>query len=75
MAVSQANKNGIYSFDLSLVALDTQDHVLLVKGDETRLHVRGQLRGFLQAERAKYIAQIEAEDDDDATAMGAGGAL
>lgn len=30
---------------------------LILEGTEERLHVRGQLRGFLQAERSKYIAQ------------------
>jgi hypothetical protein len=57
---------------LSLVALDTlakpsaPARVLLLKGSEDRLHVRGTLRGFLQTERAAYIPQDAAEMDDDA---------
>ena len=30
---------------------------IIIEGTEERLHVRGQLRGFLQAERSKYIEQ------------------
>ena len=30
---------------------------LVIEGREERLHVRGQLRGFLQSERSKYIVQ------------------
>ena len=37
--------------------------MLLIVGKEERLHVRGQLRGFLQSERAQYIAQDEVESD------------
>jgi hypothetical protein len=40
--------------------------VLLLKGSEDKLHVRGTLRGFLQTERAQYIPQDREEADDDA---------
>ena len=30
---------------------------LLLAGKEDRLHVRGQLRGFLQTERARFVPQ------------------
>ena len=30
---------------------------IIVAGKEDRLHVRGQLRGFLQTERAAYVPQ------------------
>ncbi len=37
---------------------------IVVEGTEERLHVRGQLRGFLQAERGKYIAQDVVVSDE-----------
>lgn len=56
---------------LTLLALDVlpaagaraPPAMLLVAGDEARLHVRGALRGFLQTERAQYISQDVADDD------------
>lgn len=62
------HKNGLV---LTLCAVDTvakpnaPAQVLLLKGDEDRLHVRGTLRGFLQAERAAYIPQDKDALDDD----------
>jgi sRNA-binding protein len=38
--------------------------MILIAGKEERLHVRGQLRGFLQSERAQFIAQDVAESDE-----------
>ncbi len=37
---------------------------IIVEGTEERLHVRGQLRGFLQAERSKYIEQDVVVSDE-----------
>jgi hypothetical protein len=57
---------------LTLLALDIlptpgtrAPDTILVSGSEDRLHVRGQLRGFLQTERAQYISQ-DAENSDEA---------
>jgi hypothetical protein len=43
----------------------TQPTLILVAGDEAKLHVRGTLRGFLTAERAQYIAQDAVASDED----------
>ncbi len=37
---------------------------ILIAGREDRLHVRGQLRGFLQTERAAYVPQDEPLRDE-----------
>jgi hypothetical protein len=56
---------------LTLLVLDilpspgtTAPETILVSGSEDRLHVRGQLRGFLQTERAAYISQ-DLENSDE----------
>lgn len=49
---------------LSLLAVDTPSHTVLLVGDEDKLSVRGSLRGFLQVQRAQYIQQTRQEDDD-----------
>lgn len=38
---------------------------IIVAGSEDRLHVRGSLRGFLQAERVRYIEQSTVENTAD----------
>ena len=54
-----------------LIALDVPEtrereaRLLLVAGKEERLHVRGSLRGFLQAERARFVPQDRALRDED----------
>jgi hypothetical protein len=70
MASVEAIKHkGVLS--LTLLALDIlpapgsrTPQMLLIEGKEERLHVRGQLRGFLQSERAQFIAQDETETDE-----------
>jgi hypothetical protein len=58
------------SLIFNLIALDTMakagkpSQLLLLKGSEDRLHVQGQLRGFLQTDRASFIQQDKVEDDD-----------
>ncbi len=58
---------------------------ILVAGKEDRLHVRGQLRGFLQTERAAFVPQdlplrdealfeLQKEAEVEAEAEGAAGA-
>lgn len=45
---------------LSLLTLDVlseRPELLILHGTPDRLYVAGQLRGFLQAERVKYLAQ------------------
>ena len=51
----------------SLLALDLLDskQLLLVEGKEEKLHVKGILRGFLQTERAQYVAQDKVISDVD----------
>jgi len=51
----------------SLLALDILDskQLLLVEGKEEKLHVKGILRGFLQTERAQYVAQDKVISDVD----------
>lgn len=66
--VEAIKHNGALKFNL--VALDLlaqsggKPQLLLVAGKEEKLAVRGQLRGFLQSERAQYIAQDVAESDE-----------
>lgn len=54
---------------LRMVAVDVGSNLILISGTEERLKVAGQLRGFLQAERAKYLSQDVEEDDDDVEPM------
>jgi len=54
---------------LRMVAVDIGNDLILVSGSKDRLQVVGQLRGFLQAERGKYLNQILEEDDDDLPPM------
>lgn len=51
----------------SLLVLDLLDskQLLLVEGKEEKLHVKGILRGFLQTERAQYVAQDKVISDVD----------
>lgn len=61
------HKNGIVLNLLALDVLGSQGspaQLLLLKGSEDKLHVRGTLRGFLQTERAAFIQQDQEEDDD-----------
>lgn len=64
----EAVKRGA-SLRLELLALDVLSQssrgLFLLQGGEHRLHVVGQLRGLLQTERAKYLAQTVEEDVDD----------
>lgn len=54
-----------------LLAVDTvpgpgrPSQLVLVAGNHDKLHVRGTLRGFLQAERATFIPQDRVATDDD----------
>lgn len=67
----EAQKTSSGALDFSLLTLDTlgtpktPSKLVLVDGSEERLHVRGQLRGFLQTERVKYIAQTETDPEDE----------
>lgn len=71
MVTAEAVKhNGTLGF--TLLAVDTlptitkpKSVLVLVAGKEEKLHVRGTLRGFLQTERAQYVAQDRTEHDDD----------
>jgi hypothetical protein len=38
--------------------------LFLLKGDESKLHAAGHVRGFLQLQRARYVPQDTADDDD-----------
>lgn len=38
--------------------------LFLLRGDEAKLHAQGHLRGFLQLERATFVPQDKAPDDD-----------
>ena len=54
--------------NFTLIAVDVLDtptgsQLVVVAGDEDRLHVRGQLRAFLQSERVQYIEQTKEPDD------------
>lgn len=55
---------------LNLVALDVlgkggnPPELHILQGSEEKLHVRGLLRGFMQLERAQYVAQDKVEDDN-----------
>lgn len=54
------------SVDLTMLAVDTsKGQVLLVVGDEAKLHKKSALRGFLQSERAAYIPQDASETDEE----------
>jgi hypothetical protein len=58
---------GQFKFDFLQDVLGSQGspaQLLLLKGSEDKLHVRGTLRGFLQTERAAFIQQDRDEDDD-----------
>lgn len=62
MATVEAEKRGT-RIHLNLVTVDAMDQrddtttLIFVAGDRERLSVRGQLRGFLQSERVRYMAQ------------------
>ena len=47
----------LIALDLPAGARGREARLLLVAGREERLHVRGSLRGFLQAERARFVPQ------------------
>jgi len=57
----EAQKNAGGSYEFTLLTLDTlasaksPSKLVLVDGSEERLKVRGQLRGFLQTERVKFV--------------------
>jgi len=50
---------------MKLVVVDIGREMILVNGEEDRMKVAGQLRGFLQAERVRYLQQDIVEEDDD----------
>lgn len=80
------------SIKLTLLSLDILPRAgtpagepILIAGKEDRLHVRGQLRGFLQTERATFVPQdlplrdealfeLQKEAEAEAAGEGAGGA-
>lgn len=67
MVTVEAKKMFPNTLKYSLVTVDPfkrTSPMVLVEGDEERLHVRGQLRGFLQSERVPYIKQTEADEDE-----------
>jgi hypothetical protein len=79
--VGEGNRQGFASVEavkrqgktveFRLIAVDTSareghtSQVLLVAGEEAKLHVKGQLRGFLQSERAAFIPQDASETDEE----------
>jgi hypothetical protein len=71
MATVEAVKLRGGALSFSLLTLDTlatptrKSSLILVAGKEEKLHVRGTLRGFLQTERAQYVAQDKTESDED----------
>ena len=50
---------------MKLVVVDVGSDMILVTGMEDRMKVAGQLRGFLQTERVKYLKQDVIEEDDE----------
>ena len=50
---------------MKLVVVDVGREMILVDGTEDRMKVAGQLRGFLQSERVRYLQQDVIENDDD----------
>eukprot|EP01138_Halocafeteria_seosinensis_P004588 gb/GECG01004694.1/.p1 GENE.gb/GECG01004694.1/~~gb/GECG01004694.1/.p1 ORF type:complete len:274 (+),score=26.29 gb/GECG01004694.1/:1-822(+) len=72
MTTIEAVRRGRY-LNLDLVTVDiieskaaspSDSHpMLMITGSEDRLKVRGQLRGFLQTERVKYITQNKSEEE------------
>ena len=68
MVSLEAEKTG-NSTEFTLLSVDILGHhadvpPMLVEGLEDRLKVRGQLRGFLQSERVRYIEQSQPSRDD-----------
>jgi hypothetical protein len=72
--ISAEAVNHAGSIHFNVIAVDTlaragaPSAMILVAGKEDKLHVRGQLRGFLQTERAQYIPQDKTERDEDRVA-------
>jgi len=67
MVTVEAKKLFPNTLQYSLVTVDPlkrSSPMVLVEGEEERLHVRGQLRGFLQSERVPYIKQNQADEDE-----------
>ncbi len=67
MVTVEAKKMFPNRLQYSLVTVDplrATSPMVLVEGDEERLHIRGQLRGFLQSERVPYIKQTEVDEDE-----------
>ena len=46
-------------------APSAQPELVIVQGKEDKLHVRGQLRGFLQGPRVQFLSQERSEDEED----------
>lgn len=69
MVTVEAKKHFPNSLAFTLVTVDPlgpKGHMQLVEGDAERLHVRGQLREFLQTERVSYIEQTVQDEDEEA---------
>lgn len=67
--VEAVKHRGVLKITLLALDISTQPgqaplDPLICEGSEDRLHVRGQLRGFLQAERGKFIAQDRTISDE-----------
>lgn len=73
MVTVEAKKHFPNRLEYALVTVDPlgpKGHMQLVEGDAERLHVRGQLREFLQSERVEYIDQTAVDEDEAADVQG-----